>query len=245
MTPIFEPVRKKRISELVAERIKETIFSGYLKIGDKLPSERDLALQMKVGRSVIRESLRIVESSGLIDTVPGVNGGIFVKELNNLVFVRSLSDLLRFGSASVENLTEARLLIEKDVVELVMKNNSKDDYQELDDLITLTSLKIDKNEKVRKENLAFHTLLADMCKNPIITTIESALMSIISVFVDTLDPPIEHSRRIFEAHKTILDEMKKGDMNGAKEKVDEHIFYFNEEFKNLALIKKIDFKEIF
>jgi DNA-binding GntR family transcriptional regulator len=70
-------------------------------------------------------------------------------------------------------------------------------------------------------------------------------MSIISVFVDTLDPPIEHSRRIFEAHKTILDEMKKGDMNGAKEKVDEHIFYFNEEFKNLALIKKIDFKEIF
>lgn len=245
MIPIFEPVKKKRIAELVAERIKKTIFSGHFKPGDKLPSERDLALQMKVGRPVIRESLRIIESAGLIDMAPGVNGGIFVREPNSLVFVRSLSDLLRFGSINVEHLTEARLLIEKDVIELVMKNNSESNYKKLDDLIKLTSSKLDRGEKIRKENFAFHSLLADMCKNPIIATVSNALMSIITVFVDTLDPPIKHSRRIFEGHRAILNAMKKGDMNGAKRKLDEHILYFNEEFKKMAKIKKISFKEIF
>ena len=71
---IFIPVENKRTFEEVSSKIKNLIFEGVLKPGDKLPSEAELAKQFGVGRQTIREAFRILELSGLLTVQKGFGG---------------------------------------------------------------------------------------------------------------------------------------------------------------------------
>lgn len=75
---LIKPIRPIRLSKIAVEQITGLIEEGRLKIGDQLPSERDLIEQLGIGRSSVREALRILESQGLIKVQPGK--GAFVVE---------------------------------------------------------------------------------------------------------------------------------------------------------------------
>lgn len=244
MTNNFHPIkRNKRTFELVADEIKEAILSGNLKPGERLASERDLALQMQVGRPVIRESLRTLEMSGLIFIKPGVGGGVFVKEPDATNMFKSFSDLLRLEYIDIEQLTEARLLIEQDLLELVVKKAKPEDFKPLDDLIVVASEKIKRGEKIRKENFQFHIELAKLVRNPLLAMVVNSIVAIVSVFVHNLDPPLEHSKEILRSHKEILRELKRGNLLSANKRLGFHIRYFSKEFNKLRPFKGIKFDE--
>ena len=73
----LRPIRKKRLSESAIDEIKNFIFSNDLQEGDQLPSERVLVQKLQISRSSIREALRMLEITGLIEVKPGK--GIFRK----------------------------------------------------------------------------------------------------------------------------------------------------------------------
>jgi GntR family transcriptional regulator, transcriptional repressor for pyruvate dehydrogenase complex len=238
---IFEPLKRKRTSELIIEKIKQSIFAGQFKPGDKLPSERALALQLNVGRPVVREALRAVEASGILMIKPGVDGGSIVREPNTLMLMGPLSDMIHFGSVTIDNLAEAGLLFEKSVIEAVMKKHTAGQYRELEDLLKVASKKIRRGERATAENALFHKMLAEMCHNPIVTNVVDAINSAIAAFVKPLRPPLLYEKRIVEGHRGILLEMKNGNIEKAKERYDEHIAYFSEELRRLARLRKVDF----
>ena len=64
----------------IAEQIKKLISEGTLKVGDRLPSERELSIQFNVSRSTVRESLTALEILGLIEVRTGL--GTFVCKQN-------------------------------------------------------------------------------------------------------------------------------------------------------------------
>jgi DNA-binding FadR family transcriptional regulator len=72
----FQPVNKKRVSRTIETQIRELIAGGQAKSGDRLPSERVMAHALGVGRSTLREAIRIMRFSGLLDVWPGT--GIFL-----------------------------------------------------------------------------------------------------------------------------------------------------------------------
>jgi GntR family transcriptional repressor for pyruvate dehydrogenase complex len=55
-TPLFSPLKTKRAFEEIADQIRQLIYSGFFKPGDRLPPERELASQFKSGRMVVREA---------------------------------------------------------------------------------------------------------------------------------------------------------------------------------------------
>ena len=77
---LFEPIKSERTFEKVSKKIKQLIFDGVLKPGDRLPSELDLAQQFGVSRQTIREALRILELSGFITIQKGGAGGPLIKD---------------------------------------------------------------------------------------------------------------------------------------------------------------------
>src|SRR5918994_7767159 len=77
--PVIEPIRRVKLYEEVASRTRDLIVSGELRPGQALPSERKLAEQFKVGRAVIREAIRRLEGSGLVESRHG--WGNFVREV--------------------------------------------------------------------------------------------------------------------------------------------------------------------
>jgi GntR family transcriptional regulator, transcriptional repressor for pyruvate dehydrogenase complex len=61
---MFQPIKGKRTFEEVSDKIKSLVIKGILKVGDRLPSEAELARQFSVGRQSVREALRLLELSG-------------------------------------------------------------------------------------------------------------------------------------------------------------------------------------
>jgi GntR family transcriptional regulator, transcriptional repressor for pyruvate dehydrogenase complex len=72
----FQPVHKTSVSLQVEAQIRKLIAGGQAKSGDRLPSERVMADALGVGRSTLREAIRIMRFSGLLDVRPGA--GIFL-----------------------------------------------------------------------------------------------------------------------------------------------------------------------
>ena len=77
---MLSPIKNTKIYEKVIEQIKDMVKKGEIKSGDKLPPERDLAEQLQVSRTSVREALRSMEMLGLVESRQG--GGNFIK--NNL-----------------------------------------------------------------------------------------------------------------------------------------------------------------
>jgi len=242
---MFGPIRNRRTFELVEQEIRETILSGTLSPGDRLPSERDLANEMKVGRSVVREALRNLESSGLVHIKQGVSGGIFVKAPDSSVLTRSFYYLIRLGEITIDQLTEARLIIEKDIVELAMKKNKhKRDYQQGDEIITRGFENFQRGVDFFQDNLDFHRFLAELCDNPILTMMANSIMSIFTQFIEQIQAPVDHCKRILESHRDILEEMKRGNRQGAVKAIEEHVLFFADEFRSLNSSRSISLERI-
>lgn len=81
-------------------------------MGQKLPPERDLASRLGVSRVIVREALRSLEQSGLIDIRPGMTGGAFVVYNLHMPLFNVARDLIASGQLSLTDFVGARRAIE-------------------------------------------------------------------------------------------------------------------------------------
>ncbi len=109
---MFKSVHTDRISQAIVEQIKDVIFRKKLKPGDKLPSERQLMEQFEASRVTVREALRTLEYSGIIEIKRGADGGAFIGDPNTKFVNNLLQDMFSMGKIKISNLTEARLAVE-------------------------------------------------------------------------------------------------------------------------------------
>jgi GntR family transcriptional regulator, transcriptional repressor for pyruvate dehydrogenase complex len=109
MVSQLAPVRRTTLSGEVANRLTEAIRSGELAPGARLPAERELGVQFGVGRTSVREALRMLQATGLVTVRPG--DGAFVANVSS-ANDRSFARWESLYHYRVEELFEARLAIE-------------------------------------------------------------------------------------------------------------------------------------
>ena len=186
----FEPIAPSRAFEEIAAQIRELVASGRLKPGDRLPAERDLSAKFKVSRNTLREALRALELSGMIELRKGAAGGAFVLPGSSGVVVNGLRDLYHLGAIKPEHLTEARVWLSEVVVRVACERLTEQDLLALEENIALAT-KADKagNFQQRADlHREFHNLLAAATRNPIITITMEGVMEVMREFVKTIGP---------------------------------------------------------
>src|SRR5579875_3834054 len=109
---LFNRVSVGRISEIIVEQVRLLIRQGQLKPGDRLPPERDLCERFGVSRVTVREALRMLESSGLVEIRVGARGGAFVTAPTSDRVGENLADLLTLSVISAADVTEVRMVLE-------------------------------------------------------------------------------------------------------------------------------------
>src|ERR1700674_838757 len=92
--PAFSAVRTRRAFEEICAQVRHGVAVGRLKVGDRLPAERELAQQFNVSRTFVREACRNLEIAGLIHCQKGVNGGPFIKKGESAIVTRAVSDMV-------------------------------------------------------------------------------------------------------------------------------------------------------
>src|ERR1700747_1445211 len=131
---LFSRVSVGRISEIIVEQIRLLIQQGQLSPGDRLPPERDLCDRFGVSRVTVREALRMLESSGLVEIRVGARGGAFVTAPSSDRVGESLADLLTLSVISAADVTEVRMMLEAGIVPLVCERATEQDLADLTEI---------------------------------------------------------------------------------------------------------------
>src|ERR1700742_2886057 len=103
---MFSPVSVDRVSQVIVDQVKALIRDGRLQPGDRLPSERELCQRFGVSRVTVREALRVLEATGLIDIRVGAHGGAFVTTPTSQQVGAGLADLLNLSPLTALQVTE-------------------------------------------------------------------------------------------------------------------------------------------
>lgn len=181
----FRQVKVSRVFEEICEQIRQQLGSGVLKPGDKLPSERDLAIEFDVGRPAVREALRTLEISGIVSLHKGAKGGAFIWDGDPTILTRSLQDLMLLGRISVRNLVEARVLISGLVIELACERATDDDFQDMEESISHIN-SLDDIEDRMIAAMTFFQLIARATRNEVLILLVDALGDIIHALTEKM-----------------------------------------------------------
>jgi DNA-binding FadR family transcriptional regulator len=171
MIEILQPLRPASLKDALVERLEEFILSGHVSIGDKLPSERVLALQLGVSRPVVHEGLVELAARGLVTLKPRV--GAQVNDYRRQGSLALLNSLISYRQgaldpALLEGLLSLRRLLESETARLAARNRTRDDLHELEQVLA-------REQKVDPRNIDalvdvdfdFHHRVALASGNPI------------------------------------------------------------------------------
>jgi DNA-binding FadR family transcriptional regulator len=176
----FQSLGRRKAYEEVADRIRELIFSAAVKTGDRLPTERELAAQFGVSRVVIREAIRALELTGLLEVKKGPKGGIFIIENHQRPITDSISNLLGRGEARLEDLFEVRLLIEPYAAERVARIGTAQDFSDLSALVQQADAEHDRGADIRNINIELHRRIIRMSRNPVLAVVGETVLTMLS-----------------------------------------------------------------
>jgi DNA-binding FadR family transcriptional regulator len=186
---VFRPVTGGRASSEVVRQIKEAILDGRLKPGDRLSSERELTDQLGVSRVTVRDALRTLETSGLIDVRVGARGGAFVRVPAPDRVGEGLANMLMMSSIEPVEVTEARMIFELGTIPLVCQRATDDDIAALSEICERSDLALRAGELDVALSAEFHARLAQSTHN-------TAIGLVIDSFLDPLMSSLAQARAI-------------------------------------------------
>lgn len=128
------PVKPQAAYELAVEQIRRALALGRFSPGDRLPSERQLAQQLRVSRTVVREAIRVLEGEGMLEVTRGARGGSRVLPAGGAQ--RLTADELRAEIDEIKQLTDFRLAVECAAAQGAARERTDDEAGALDELVT-------------------------------------------------------------------------------------------------------------
>ncbi|MEQ8268615.1 MAG: GntR family transcriptional regulator [Parvibaculum sp.] len=185
----FGPVRSARLFEEICDQIKAQLSLGKIKPGDKLPAERDLADQFGVSRSAVREALRALEVSGLVELRKGSKGGAFMLA-ESAPLTQSFEDMLDLGRISMHDFTEARILITEVVMRLACERGTKRHFDAIEKNIGRLEAAIARGEGYKDLSVItdFYDLLAVATGNQTLRFLTHAIAQLLSGLITAKQP---------------------------------------------------------
>lgn len=163
-------IHRKTLAEEVADRINDLIVNGTYQVGEKLPNETDMMTSFGVGRSTIREAIKLLANIGILDVRHGV--GSFV---NELVSSREPIDV-RLSKADTKHIDEVRAWLEIKMAEKAAMNRTEADIRSMADVLQRRDHfgKTGQIEQSIDEDLAFHSCMAHATCNPVLEDLYKA-----------------------------------------------------------------------
>ena len=207
-----EKLTKKTLATQLAELLEETIKNGTWNVGEKIPSEPELAERYGVSRNTLREAIHYLVIAGVLDVKQG--DGTYVK--NRSAFDATMNK--RLAAEDVTNIIEVRRLIEPDICAMAATRRSEDEMAELEKKhgILIASYEDQKPDYIDAD-IDFHMYIAEMCHNPLLRDLYRAVIQYYPLFLkDSFLSFLENEHLEIYLHKELMAFIKAGDAENAK-----------------------------
>ena len=212
-------VTRVRIHDQISAQINRMITEGYFKPGDRLPAERELAERFKVSRNSVRDALRTLEARGLLEIHQG--GGTYVSETRARELYRGMLEALVVQKEKTRSILQVRLILEPGIAFYAAQNATPEALQVLEEALNRHAAKAETGDAGVEEDSLFHNQIAQMTGNPYLVWL---LQLLDEDFGDTRDILLKYQgSSAREGHRKILQALKEGDPEGAKEAAEAHL----------------------
>jgi DNA-binding FadR family transcriptional regulator len=207
------PFRARQRYEQVADRIAADISAGRLAPGERLPSERDLARRLEVGRASVREAIAALQVAGMIETRPGSGSFVIAADRTREVHDSSPSDLL-----------EARALLEPAVARLAAERGRPD--PEIERL--LAEMEHADRAAWNDCDRRFHRRIAELTGNPVLLELADRIAAVMDEPLwqrlrdDSIAVPGRATIHLAE-HRMIYEAIAEGDGDAAELYAAQHL----------------------
>ena len=223
MTPerVSAPPEVTSARERVVEHVRRLIEKGALGPGDRLPGERDLALELGVSRPSVRSGLEALEAIGVVVSRRGA--GTFIAEGPPDLGTEPLSLLASLHGFSAGEMFEARLLLEAGVAALAAQHASADQVATMAEEVTEMFASLEDPTAFLRHDVRFHRAIAAGCGNRVL----AALMEMVSAqFYELRKGTVLGARDLRESaemHRRIFRAIRARDAETARLAMTEHL----------------------
>lgn len=219
---MYLPIQSERLYERIVSQIEQRIEAGDLKVGDRLPSERELAEQFAVSRTAVREAVKALRQKGLVEIRPG--RGTFITNGTSDSVRSSLDMLIKMGVAKGSgHLVEVREILEPEIAALAATRISDEYVQAMQDAVNIMDTALDNVDLFVEADLDFHLALAEGTQNPLIPLLVDSIIDLLRTQRKRIGLTKGGLRRGQVHHKKILDAIMRRDAKAARRAMQDHL----------------------
>lgn len=222
-------LKSKLLAEQVQEQIYQYILDTPIAIGAKLPNEFELGDRFGVGRSTIREAVKLLISRGILEVRRG--SGTYVVSTTPVdmdpLGLRAMGDKM----ALALDLVNVRIILEPGIAEMAALNATDEDVEKLRRLCDSVEEKIQCGDTYIEDDIAFHTCVAECSKNKVVEQLIPIIDTAVLMFVN-----VTHKKLTDETimtHRAVTDAIAEHDPIGAKTAMMMHMTFNRNMIKQL------------
>lgn len=234
---VFSPIRMERVSEKVARQIKKAISDGVFRMGDRIPSERELAEQMGVSRPSVREAIQILEIQGMVETIHG--GGSIVRNIAEQEIQKPFETFLKEDRQRVLDLTEVRAMMETWAARRAAKYRTDEEIERILGYLTEMEQDFEKGRIRPEVDFKFHTEIAAATHNTIFVHLIDSIYHLLNYSVKIHREQVFVTRKdqetILNHHRNIFRAIQDQDPDESESAMNEHLIFIVREFKKRFL----------
>jgi GntR family transcriptional regulator, transcriptional repressor for pyruvate dehydrogenase complex len=220
---LYRPVATRRTFEEAVDQIAEAVRAGDLRVGDRLPSERELATRMRISRPTLREAIKVLAEAEVIEVRPGPGGGMtVVSEVIPSDLLRRRTEL-RVGEVS--EVLEARRVLEPRVAQLAGLYATSDDFDAMQRTIDLQRQFRDDRDRFNQLDFRFHLRIARATRNTTIVQLMRSLLAQLEIARDMAIRDPHYPDDAIAIHERTLAAIKSSIPDSIDLAMDEHLSY--------------------
>jgi GntR family transcriptional regulator, transcriptional repressor for pyruvate dehydrogenase complex len=217
---VFEPVHPPTTFEETVERLGTAIRLGVLAPRTRLPAERDLADELGISRSTLRQAITTLVQSGHLVSRRGRSGGTFVADEPPLAQDHPGGPL---ASREARAVLDYRIAVETGVVVLAAERATVDDLARLDDLTDrMAATEGARFQAYRRADVRFHIGMAEACHSPRLVAAMTEVQGHMTDLIERIAHPDVVLSRANAQHRRMIALLRRRDVGGAVQLMREH-----------------------
>lgn len=225
------PITTTSAAQQIAEQIRAGILRGQLPPGHRLPSESDLAAEYAVSRGTIRETMKLLSATQLVEATRGAGGGTFVRLPEPDSAAAAMSDTLSLwfnaGSTSLGEVNAAREWIERGCLKMAVRNAQDDDLAAIRDAVEAMEAPGIGMDDMLALDIDFHVAISRAAHNAVLELAMNAV-HLVRPYSNTMLVPLLRIATIAEQHRAIYEAISAHDEAAAERAFEAHMAHLGD-----------------
>ncbi|CAD7851041.1 MAG: hypothetical protein [Olavius algarvensis Gamma 3 endosymbiont] len=229
---------KASISKQIAEQLRNAIVDGQFKIGDRLPTEDELAQRYGVSRPSVREALKRLAAQNLVRARRGPAGGNFVVQPSYEELAGSLSGaatlLVGMGALGIEEIIEARRVLQGSCLRQAVAHVGAAHLKNIETALARQQDPGISDEEFCQADVAFHRALVDATDNGMLRFVMYTVIEALIPVTNMVVTVVRERGDIISLHQRILEQLRRGNAAALDVAMDELLDYLLQKFEQAS-----------